>query len=192
MIYCFSWNAAGQNKGIKHSNSTTDGDHTRLRNWFCSSLEDRPSEAWQDSDSNDLMRWAEECRAHTESLPTPISEQRGDGINTQDLVCTQRPPTHSWLPVCLPTSLLLTHAMHVLTHLLSLYSEKPGCSEPLRSSVPAAGRWPQTAVGERESEREVRAGRREAESHQPAHFPFTDNHWLSEDSSKQPVDNACY
>lgn len=58
------------------SNNVVSVDITRLRNWFCSSLEDRPSEAWQDRDSNDLMRWAEECRAQTESLPTPISGQR--------------------------------------------------------------------------------------------------------------------
>lgn len=61
-------------------------DLTRLRNWFCNSLEDRPSEVWQDSDSNDLIRWDEECRADTESLPTLISEQREPNINTPDLL----------------------------------------------------------------------------------------------------------
>lgn len=61
-------------------------DLTRLRNWFCNSLEDRPSEIWQDSDSNDLIRWDEECRADTESLPTLISEQKEVNINTLDLV----------------------------------------------------------------------------------------------------------
>lgn len=54
---------------------------TRLRNWFCNSLDDRPSEAWEESDSNDLIRWAEEWRAQTESLPTPISVQRGQTYN---------------------------------------------------------------------------------------------------------------
>lgn len=57
--------------------ATVNSDLTRLRNWFCNSLEDRPSDVWQDSDSNDLLRWDEECRPDAESLPTLISEQRG-------------------------------------------------------------------------------------------------------------------
>lgn len=100
------------------------------------------------------MRWAEECRAHTESLPTPISGQKGQNINTPDLVSAVS-SAHTLMTTRLsfiktPTRIMtLTHIAHILTHLQSLYSEKPDCSAPLRSSVLAAGRWPQTAVGER-------------------------------------------
>lgn len=123
-------------------------DLTRLRNWFCSSLEDRPSEAWEDSDSNDLMRWAEECRAHTESLPTPISAQE-----------RAQHKSLSWLPACL--SWIHSHLhndtrVHTfLTHLQSLYSERPDCWAPWRSWAPAAGHWPRMAVGERRKEHEL-------------------------------------
>lgn len=109
------------------------------------------------------MRWAEECRAHTESLPTPISGPKGQNINTPDLRSAVRAHTHTHdcspafhkkTPTCI---MYLTHIAHILTHLLLLYSEKPNCSAPWRSSVPAAGHWPQTAEGERghrERERE--------------------------------------
>lgn len=87
-------------------------DLTRLRNWFCSSLEDRPSEAWEDSDSNDLMRWAEECRAHTESLPTPISGQKGQNINTSDLVFANNAHT----AVTTFTSFIKTPPTHIMKY----------------------------------------------------------------------------
>lgn len=129
---------------------------TRLRNWFGSNLDDLPSEAWQDSDSNDLMRWAEECRAHTESLPTPISRQIRQIINkTEPLSAVSPPPyTHTH---CSPffhknqADLLiwLTHSDHISTDLQWLYSGPPDCSAPWKSSGPAEGHWPQMAVDDK-------------------------------------------
>lgn len=100
------------------------------------------------------MRWAEECRAHTESLPTPISGEKGQNINTPDLVSAVSAytlmSTHLSFIKTTPTCVVkITHTAHVLTNLQSLYSELRDCSAPLRSSVPAAGHWPRTAVGER-------------------------------------------
>lgn len=47
------------------------------------------------------------------------------------------------------THLTLTLIAQVSTDLQSLYSEQQDCSAPWRSSVPAAGHWPQTAVDDK-------------------------------------------
>lgn len=128
-------------------------DLTRLRNWFCNSLEDRPSEIWQDSDSNDLIRWDEECRADTESLPTLISEQKEVNINKYTRPGVS-PTTCSWMRNSHNYHISYTSSVYMLTDLQWLYSEQPGCWAPLRSSVPAAGHRLQMAANERRENKE--------------------------------------
>lgn len=149
-------------------------DLTRLRNWFCSSLEDRPSEAWQDSDSNDLMRWAEECRAHTESLPTPISEQKGWNINTPVLVSAGS--AHTLIPSHVfhkkhPHTSCNWHTLYVIWLTCRYFIQRDQTAQHLwevQSQQQVAGlKWLWV--------REGTEGEHEPESHQNVHFPFKAN-----------------